>query len=168
LPVLVVSAFIEQGKLLLNAIAHTVDWLEKPVNTDLLSTKIEYLLSQSGTRLTSARILHVEDDDDIVSIMQMQLECKFHYHHAGNLAEARAKLRSNRYDLVLLDIGLPDGNGWQLIPDLQLYHAKVPVIVFSAQDVSVNQKNQATAVFGKTKVEPSALVEQISQMLGVK
>ncbi|OBP14667.1 hypothetical protein A5320_13085 [Rheinheimera sp. SA_1] len=168
LPVLVVSAFIEQGKLLLNAIAHTVDWLEKPVNTDLLSTKIEYLLSQSGTRLTSARILHVEDDDDIVSIMQMQLECKFHYHHAGNLAEARAKLRSNRYDLVLLDIGLPDGNGWQLIPDLQLYHAKVPVIVFSAQDVSVNQKNQATAVFGKTKVEPSALVEQISQILGVK
>jgi PAS domain S-box-containing protein len=168
LPVLVVSAFIEQGKLLLNAIAHTVDWLEKPVNTDLLSTKIEYLLSQSGTRLTSARILHVEDDDDIVSIMQMQLECKFHYHHAGNLAEARAKLRSNRYDLVLLDIGLPDGNGWLLIPDLQLYHAKVPVIVFSAQDVSVNQKNQATAVFGKTKVEPSALVEQISQMLGVK
>jgi PAS domain S-box-containing protein len=168
LPVLVVSAFIEQGKLMLNAIAHTVDWLEKPVNTDLLSTKIEYLLSQSGTRLTSARILHVEDDDDIVSIMKMQLECKFHYHHAGNLAEARAKLRSNRYDLVLLDIGLPDGNGWQLIPDLQLYHAKVPVIVFSAQDVSVNQRNQATAVFGKTKVEPSALVEQISQMLGVK
>jgi PAS domain S-box-containing protein len=168
IPVLVISAFIEQGKLLLNAIAHTVDWLEKPVNTDLLRTKIEYLLSQSGTQLTSARILHVEDDDDIVSIMQMQLECKFHYHHAGNLAEARAKLRSNRYDLVLLDIGLPDGNGWQLIPDLQLYHAKVPVIVFSAQDVSVNQRNQATAVFGKTKVEPSALVEQISQMLGVK
>lgn len=168
IPVLVISAFIEQGKLLLNAIARTIDWLEKPVNTDLLATKIEYLLSQNGSSQTSARILHVEDDDDIVSIMQMQLECKFHYHHAGNLAEARAKLRNNRYDLVLLDIGLPDGNGWQLIPDLQLYHAKVPVIVFSAQDVSVNQRNQATAVFGKTKVEPSALVEQINQILGVK
>ncbi len=168
LPVLVVSAFIQQGKLQLNAIAHAVDWLEKPVNTDELIIKIEHLLSQGGTRLTSSRILHVEDDDDIVAIMQMQLECKFHYHRAANLAQARAKLRGNRYDLVLLDIGLPDGNGWQLLPELQLYHAKVPVIVFSAQDVSVNQRNQATAVFGKTKVEPSALVEQISQMLGVK
>ncbi|MBU2224925.1 MAG: response regulator, partial [Gammaproteobacteria bacterium] len=168
IPVLVISAYIEQGKLLLNAIAHTIDWLEKPVNTDMLTTKIEYLLSQSRTKLTSARILHVEDDEDIVAIMQMQLEPKFHYHQAGTLAEARAKLRSNRYDLVLLDIGLPDGNGWQLIPDLQLSHAKVPVIVFSAQDVSVNQRNQATAVFGKTKVEPTALVEQIGQMLGVK
>lgn len=168
IPVLVISAYIEQGKLLLNAIAHTIDWLEKPVNTDMLTTKIEYLLSQSRTKLTSARILHVEDDEDIVAIMQMQLGPKFHYHQAGTLAEARAKLRSNRYDLVLLDIGLPDGNGWQLLPDLQLSHAKVPVIVFSAQDVSLNQINQATAVFGKTKVEPTALVEQISQMLGVK
>lgn len=168
IPVLVISAYIEQGKLLLNAIAHTIDWLEKPVNTDMLATKVEYLLSQSRANLTSARILHVEDDEDIVAIMQMQLEPKFHYHQAGTLAEARAKLRSNRYDLVLLDIGLPDGNGWQLIPDLQLSHAKVPVIVFSAQDISVNQRNQATAVFGKTKVEPTALVEQIGQMLGVK
>lgn len=167
IPILVISAYIEQGKLLLNAITHTIDWLEKPVNTEMLVIKIEHLLSQNRTKLTSARILHVEDDEDIVSIMQMQLEPKFHYHHAGSLAEARLKLRINRYDLVLLDIGLPDGNGWQLIPDLQLSHANVPVIVFSAQDVSVNERNQATAVFGKTKVEPTALIEQISQMLGV-
>lgn len=167
MPVLVISAYIQQGKLQLQAMAHTLDWLEKPVNSDVLSSKIEQLILRQNKQLSAARILHVEDDDDIVAIMQMQLESKFHYHHAGSLADARAKIRTNRYDLILLDIGLPDGNGWQFIPDLQLTHAKVPVIIFSAQDVSVNQRNQATAVFGKTKIDPASLVEQISHLLNV-
>ena len=47
----------------------------------------------------------------------------------------------------------------------ELLHGRVPVIIFSAQDISVNQRNQATAVFGKTKVQPSALVQHIAQML---
>ena len=165
LPVLVISAYIHQGKLALNAIANTVDWLEKPVNSEVLCQKIEYLLSQSNASGSASRILHVEDDEDIVSILKMQLEPIYHYHHAASLAEARLKLRTNQYDLVLLDIGLPDGEGWQLFPDLELLHGKVPVIIFSAQDISVNQRNQATAVFGKTKVQPSALVQHIAQML---
>lgn len=165
LPVLVISAYIHQGKLALNAIANTVDWLEKPVNSEVLCQKIEYLLSQGNSSGSASRILHVEDDEDIVSILKMQLEPIYHYHHAANLAEARLKLRTNQYDLVLLDIGLPDGEGWQLFPDLELLHGKVPVIIFSAQDISVNQRNQATAVFGKTKVQPSALVQHIAQML---
>lgn len=165
LPVLVISAYIHQGKLALNAIANTVDWLEKPVNSEVLCQKIEYLLSQGNSSGSASRILHVEDDEDIVSILKMQLEPIYHYHHAASLAEARLKLRTNQYDLVLLDIGLPDGEGWQLFPDLELLHGKVPVIIFSAQDISVNQRNQATAVFGKTKVQPSALVQHIAQML---
>lgn len=165
LPVLVISAYIHQGKLALNAIANTVDCLEKPVNSEVLCQKIEYLLSQSNASGSASRILHVEDDEDIVSILKMQLEPIYHYHHAASLAEARLKLRTNQYDLVLLDIGLPDGEGWQLFPDLELLHGKVPVIIFSAQDISVNQRNQATAVFGKTKVQPSALVQHIAQML---
>ena len=165
LPVLVISAYIHQGKLALNAIANTVDWLEKPVNSEVLCQKIEYLLCQGKSSGSAPRILHVEDDEDIVSILKMQLEPIYHYHHAASLAEARLKLRTNQYDLVLLDIGLPDGEGWQLFPDLELLHGKVPVIIFSAQDISVNQRNQATAVFGKTKVRPSSLVQHIAQML---
>lgn len=165
LPVLVISAYIHQGKLALNAIANAVDWLEKPFSSEVLCQKIEYLLFRSNLSDSASRILHVEDDEDIVSILKMQLEPIYHYHHAGSLAEARLKLRTNQYDLVLLDIGLPDGEGWQLFPDLELLHGKVPVIIFSAQDISVNQRNQATAVFGKTKVQPSALVQHIAQML---
>ncbi len=168
LPVLVISAFIERGKLQLNAIANTIDWLEKPFNVESLAQKIDRLMSLGDPQWSSARILHVEDDMDIVTIMQMQLEDRFHYHHAGSLADARAKLRANRYDLVLLDIGLPDGNGWQLIPDVEMTHGKIPVIVFSALDVSVDQQNKASAVFGKTKLAPCALVDEISQMLGMK
>lgn len=165
MPVLVVSAFIQQGKLQLQAIAHTVDWLAKPINPELLLSKIKHLLRQNNHSLATARVLHVEDDPDIVAIMQMQFDGKFHYQHAGSLADARAYLTSEHYDLILLDIGLPDGTGWQLLPDLQSRHSKVPVIIFSAQDISPEQAQQASAVFGKTKIEPAALVEYISQML---
>jgi PAS domain S-box-containing protein len=168
LPVLVISAYIHQGKLALNAIANTVDWLEKPVDSERLFRKIEYLLAQSNSSSFVPRILHIEDDEDIVSILKMQLEPRYQYHQAASIVEARSKLRINQYDLVLLDIGLPDGEGWQLFPDLELLQGKVPVIIFSAQDISVNQQNQATAVFGKTKIQPSALVQHIAQMLNAR
>lgn len=168
LPVLVISAFIVEGKLALNAVANTLDWLEKPVKADQLCKKIEYLLSQCDAADLSLRILHVEDDEDIVSILKMQFKPKYRYHHSGSLEDARSKLRSNQYDLVLLDIGLPDGEGWSLLPELELLYENIPVIIFSAQDITTNQRDQVTAVFGKTKVQTSALVQHIAQLLDVE
>jgi len=51
-----------------------------------------------------------------------------------NLKEATRRLVTKKYDLVLLDLRLPDGNGLSLLRDIRGRDDKVPVIIMTAQD----------------------------------
>ena len=115
LPVLVISAHIERGKLQLAALANAIDWIEKPVSPEILSLKLGQLLSQLPRQERNHRILHVEDDSDIVAIMRLQLENQCEYFAVATLSQARATLGKEHFDLILLDLGLPDGNGISLL-----------------------------------------------------
>lgn len=53
------------------------------------------------------------------------------FSEAGTLHEARLVLESTAFDLVILDISLPDGSGLDLLEYLQRAHAGLPVIVLS-------------------------------------
>ena len=70
-------------------------------------------------------------------------------------AEALARLASRRPDLVVLDIGLPGGDGYMTMARLRtlLPLARIPVIVMSARDAMVHEKKAreagATAFFQK-------------------
>jgi DNA-binding response OmpR family regulator len=67
-----------------------------------------------------AKILIVDDDVDLAVLLAYLLEKEGHQalvaHSAG---AARAQLREHRLDLVVLDIGLPDANGEELLPHLR-------------------------------------------------
>jgi two-component system KDP operon response regulator KdpE len=79
------------------------------------------------------RVLVVEDDQAIRSLLQSTLAVEgFEVRTAVSLSEARALLRHDPPDLVLLDLGLPDGDGSELARDAcQL--GGVPVLVVSAR-----------------------------------
>ncbi|WP_213610148.1 response regulator [Pseudoalteromonas sp.] len=164
LPVLVISAYLEEGKLQLSAIANAIDWLEKPIEQDKLVEKLSNLLDNTQWQ-NDARILHVEDDSDIVEIVKIHLQQKCRYYHAKTLNQAQVMLSQYQFDLVLLDIGLPDGSGWELLADLKKLNYDIPVVVFSAQDCSVHQRNKVSASFAKSRVEPKELVERIKNLL---
>lgn len=51
---------------------------------------------------------------------------------AGSLAEARRHATSLRFDVAVLDLGLPDGNGADLIGDLRATNPGVAVLILSA------------------------------------
>jgi two-component system OmpR family response regulator len=51
-----------------------------------------------------------------------------------NLKEATRNLVSKKYDLVLLDLRLPDGNGLSLLRDIRGGADEVPVIIMTALD----------------------------------
>ena len=51
---------------------------------------------------------------------------------AGSLAEARSHAAAVRFDVAVLDLGLPDGNGVDLIGDLRAANPDVAVLVLSA------------------------------------
>lgn len=67
-----------------------------------------------------ARILVVEDEDNIAVALDFLLTRDGHSHErlAGG-AEAVARIRGSRPDLVLLDVMLPDVSGYQIVQDLR-------------------------------------------------
>ncbi len=79
------------------------------------------------------RVLVVEDDADIRTVLRTLLESAgFRAEVAGTAARALLEARANRPDAVLVDLGLPDRDGQQLIRDIRAF-ATIPIIVLSAR-----------------------------------
>lgn len=79
------------------------------------------------------RFLLVEDSDDLASAVMSRLAIEGHaVDHAANLADARLLLRSAPYDLILLDIALPDGNGQEFLVHERAAGCETPVIMMTA------------------------------------
>jgi two-component system CheB/CheR fusion protein len=70
--------------------------------------------------VNSLRILIVEDHPDTLAALRMYLEALGHLvSSATTLKGAVATLAETPCDLLLSDIGLPDGNGWELLQRLE-------------------------------------------------
>ena len=80
------------------------------------------------------RILIVEDEPRIASFLQKGLAAQgFATEVAQDVVEALARARTDP-DLVLLDRGLPDGDGLEVLRELRRRERHVPVIVLTARD----------------------------------
>jgi len=82
---------------------------------------------------TKRTILLVEDEESITTPLAEALERDgFHTEVAHTVADGLTKGRSTRPDLVLLDIGLPDGSGLDVCRGLRA-SSSVPIIILSAR-----------------------------------
>ena len=78
-------------------------------------------------------ILIVEDDRYIIHFLTVSFkEEAYAFQVAGTVKEAVSLFYANRPDLVILDLGLPDGNGMEVIRSIREI-ADTPVIVVSAR-----------------------------------
>ncbi|MDH5446374.1 MAG: sigma-54 dependent transcriptional regulator [Gammaproteobacteria bacterium] len=77
--------------------------------------------------------LIVDDEPDIRELLEITLSrMGIETTSAANLQQARTSLASNKYDLCLTDMRLPDGNGIDLVRDIQSQHPELPVAVITA------------------------------------
>lgn len=78
------------------------------------------------------RILLVEDDDQIASYLGELLRAEgFDTQIAGSKNEAGECLLAQAFDLVLLDVSLPDGNGFSICAEIKREY-EIPVIFLTA------------------------------------
>jgi PAS domain S-box-containing protein len=162
LPVIVVSASADQVKQELSGEALAiVDWLSKPIDEDRLGQALTHALRRNGRR---TRILHVEDDPDIVDIVAALLQNTAEIDVAMDLATAMEKLQQD-YDLVILDIELPDGSGETLLPLLANRDKAIPVVIFSASEIETADSQHVLANFIKSKTSNEELVNKIESIL---
>lgn len=79
------------------------------------------------------RILLVEDEDRIASFVVKGLQAEGHaVDRASGVRAAQAMVTDRAFDIVLLDLMLPDGHGSDVLRTLRSTDREVPVIVLSA------------------------------------
>jgi PAS domain S-box-containing protein len=137
LPVIVVSASADETRQRLTGdAANVADWLNKPFAYDALRTALTRAVDVGEGRLP--RVLHVEDDEEFSAQVRQTLADVADTDRAATLADARKKLKDNEdYDLILLDLTLPDGLGAELLPFLNRPRGRsVPVILVSSSEAT--------------------------------
>lgn len=87
---------------------------------------------------STLRLLHVEDnkvDVLLISAMLKNIErLRFESDHAATLNSALEKLKQTKYNLVLLDLFLPDSEGIETLNRIQQLAPKLPVIIITGND----------------------------------
>ena len=82
-------------------------------------------------------VLLVEDDPSLGAILDKNLEARgYRVNRAETLAQALASLATEAPGVMLLDVNLPDGSGWDVLRALEAAGRHVPTVVLSAVQVS--------------------------------
>lgn len=155
LPVLVVSGSAHEGKATTpgNPLA-VADWLQKPVDQARLARALRSVLP-AGLR---PRVLHVEDDPDLVQLVRSLVGDAVDYQAVGTCQEARDRLAAQKWDLLLLDISLPDGSGLDLLAEVP-GHCRV--VIFSAHPPDRLVSSQVVASLTKSVSSNDQLLETV-------
>lgn len=163
LPAIVISALAKRGQEEAQGLAfEVIDWIDKPIDERRLYEAIQKVVG-SGEE---ARVLHVEDDSDIVHLVSMMIGDFAEPEAASTLEEARKLIREKDYDLVILDLLLPDGSGIDLLPDLRYSGGgSIPVVVFSALDITREVADQVDRSFVKSRTSYEELIEEVNKII---
>jgi DNA-binding response OmpR family regulator len=121
---------------------------------------------------TKKKILIVEDDPDVREGMHVRL--KANNYETGFAADALTVMneaRRQQPDLIILDLGLPGGDGFVVMERLKRLPALalIPIIVVSARDVHANRKRALEAgakAFLQKPVDNAVLLAAIRLALG--
>ncbi len=96
--------------------------------------------------MTTPLVLIVDDEPDIRELLEITLNrMAIQTHCAENLTSAKALLSQYTFDLCLTDMRLPDGNGLELVDEIQALPEPIPVAVITAHG------NMDTAILAMKK-----------------
>ncbi|MGB1909824.1 MAG: response regulator transcription factor, partial [Candidatus Puniceispirillaceae bacterium] len=86
--------------------------------------------------LRTARIMIVDDDDDLRHVLLTQLEREgvAGLEQAETMAAAFDKIEDFAPDILILDVQLPDGNGFHICERLRKQGFEKPIIMLTGQD----------------------------------
>lgn len=110
------------------------------------------------------RILVVEDDEQIRKFLCYCLENNdYEYITASNGKDALRKIANENIDLILLDLGLPDIDGVEIIRKLREF-SEIPIIVVSARDKDKDKADVLDMGADDYLTKPFSATELIARM----
>lgn len=159
LPIVVVAANPDAVRQSMQGDLSHIDWLAKPIDQSGLLSTLVRMTSPAGAH--QPRVLHVEDDAEMHQAVRSMTGDRFDFELATTLREARARVSLERFDVVILDLTLPNESGWDLLPDIRSRQPDARVVVLSESELSPDQTRQVDVVLRKSQVLPGQLMSAI-------
>jgi PAS domain S-box-containing protein len=166
LPVIIVSANVVKKEpkpenLALNF--KVINSLIKPIDQKELISSLKNALHPNENKLPT--LLHVEDDKDIASLSKILLEDIANVELATTKKEAMQMINTRHYDMLLLDIMLPDGSIEDILPEIKEKYPSLPVILFTAQEVNKTLKDKVSKALIKSRTSNVEFLDTIKNIL---
>lgn len=112
----------------------------------------------------SLRVLVVEDDKEIRALVQSALALEgFEVQTAVSLSEAQALVQHSAPELIVLDLGLPDGEGLQLVQEVRRL-SSLPIVVISARHQETQKIALLDAGADDYLTKPFSVAELLARM----
>ena len=148
-------------------------WIQKPFNPSLLLAELGRVLHRGNG---PARILLVEDDPDLTSVVLSSFESRpqdsnLRIDHAASMSEAIQVCETDPPEILILDLNLPDGTGFALVKWLrrQPKLSTLPLVVYSGREVTAEEMHQLrlgpTQFLTKARVQPKEIEELVFSMV---
>ena len=126
-----------------------------------------------GAEKQRKRILIIDDEQDIALILRMTLEqYGFKTDIYVDPILAQEKFRSDQYDLVILDIKMPEVDGFHLYKKIKSIDSRVRIIFLTASEYSYEQfrkekgfNNFRQELFLRKPIGNEDLVQELNKLL---
>ncbi|MDQ3973099.1 MAG: response regulator, partial [Actinomycetota bacterium] len=167
-PIVVVSALPRRHPERLRC--DVAEWIEKPFNTAELLAALWRVV---GGARGAPRLLVVEDDEGLAGVLVAMFERHgMEVLHARSGAEALRLCGRAVPDLVILDLLLPDADGFTIVERLRRIDRfrHLPVVVYTAKEIDEGERERLrladTVVYTKSRVSLDDLERRVVALLG--
>jgi DNA-binding response OmpR family regulator len=111
------------------------------------------------------RLLLIEDNDRLSEFLEKGLsDAGFAVDRAGTYAEAAASFDASHFDAVILDLGLPDGDGLSLLKARRAAGDRTPVLILTARDGLSDRVGGLNAGADDYLAKPFAMEELVARV----
>jgi two-component system, NtrC family, response regulator PilR len=117
----------------------------------------------------NASILVVDDEENLRRTLALILQREgYTVTTAASVMEARECLQEGRFDLVFLDLKLPDASGLTLLPEMRSQNPDLPVLILTAHDkldVALEAVRGGARDYLLKPIDPPILLARVKEVL---
>ncbi|HVF85094.1 MAG TPA: response regulator, partial [Abditibacteriaceae bacterium] len=147
-----------------------ISYMEKPVSREALQGAFSHI--KRFIERDVRELLIVEDDEaQRTGLIELVSQADANATAVGSGAEALGMLEGKTFDCMILDLGLPDMDGLELLQTLKAQHKwrDLPVVIYTSKDLTKSEENQlkryASSVIIKDVTSSDTLLEQVAVFL---
>lgn len=166
LPIIVISS-TKKANADLGFENNIIYWLEKSFDMKAFENAMEDIIKQKNKNKVD--ILHVENDEDLLNLIELTLDDIANVTQVNNLAEAKEILEKDKFDIIILDYVFPEGTSDKLIPTIKAgINKEAKLIMFSAYEESKILKNYFDKIMVKTNISFDEFKECIEKFIVIE